>query len=182
MALVAFAIIKYYISLIIRKLDAQSEGVRTYSFIDIHIGKFMKLRQQLHRTPRGKVVLKRGLIGNKYMEHYLYLYLPNFLYNSENFRNFLKLFNDVLYPVCVIVIPLISSTLPLIYPLLEHLHQLYEKDIVLRAIVYVWRLATTPVLQLLDMLKLDFLAPVTSAVGSGYASGVGVASAMLAWF
>ena len=75
----------------------------------------------MHRTPRGKIVTKRGLIANKYMESYLYLYMPNFIFNSEVFRNSLKFINDVVYPICVIVIPLIVKTAPMVYPVMKQL-------------------------------------------------------------
>jgi hypothetical protein len=149
------------------------------------------LKKQLFATPRGRIVIDRGFIMNKHAERYLHLYLPYFLYNSDRFRNLLKLFSDVVYPIFVVMFPLIHQTIESMGPVWAHLKLLFEKDVVLRGLVwaylYMWGVVfyfAYPLKALVvDYLKYDwsYLTETLLRLNKAYSPEIGFLAKWKSW-
>ena len=97
----AYFVVPYYVAFW-AKLN--KTGVQVHGFEDP--ADLVKLQKAVFAHPRGKKLLKRGLIESKFIEEVCYCLIPNKWVNSDCFRDWVKFLGEVIYPIIVIVCPL----------------------------------------------------------------------------
>lgn len=109
------------------------EGVQVHSFEDP--ADLVQLQKSVFAHYRGKKLLKRGLIESKFIEEVCYCILPNKWFNSDYFRDWVKFLGEVIYPIVVIVCPLLLTVLYLIGPVISQLQTWFNKDYFVRFVL-----------------------------------------------
>lgn len=92
----------------------------------------VQLQKAVFAHPRGKKLIKRGLIESKFLEEVCYCFLPNNWFNSDYFRDWLKFLGEVIYPIIVIVFPLLLTVLYMIGPVISQLQSWIQNDYIIR--------------------------------------------------
>ena len=109
-------------------------GVQVHNFEDP--ADLVQLQKAVFANSRGKKLLKRGLIENKLMEEVCYCLLPNKWFNSDHFRDWVKFLGEVIYPIVVIVCPLLLTVMYLVGPVISQLQTWFHKDYFVRLVLH----------------------------------------------
>ena len=110
------------------------KGVKVYYFSDPVA--FVTLQQQVFNSPRGKKLLKRGFVVNVYFEQLLYAFTPPQVYNSHKLRNALRFVDQILYPVVVILVPMVFATSLFAGKAVKTVIGVVQKDLFLRYVIW----------------------------------------------
>lgn len=126
----AYFVVPYYVAFW-AKLN--KTGVQVHGFEDP--ADLVKLQKAVFAHPRGKKLLKRGLIESKFIEEVCYCLIPNKWFNSDSFRDWVKFLGEVIYPIIVIVCPLLLTVLYLVGPVISQLQTWFHKDYLVRFVL-----------------------------------------------
>jgi hypothetical protein len=113
-------------------------NVKTYSFEDpVDI---VQLQKSLWDIPRGRLLIKRGLLFGETGEQVLSVVLPSFLFDNISMRRAVKFSVDVLYPMVVVLLPMVFGLFSLASPAWKQLKLLSKKDFVVKYLLIVYKL------------------------------------------
>mmetsp|Transcript_3385 Transcript_3385/g.6975 ORF Transcript_3385/g.6975 Transcript_3385/m.6975 type:complete len:356 (-) Transcript_3385:1374-2441(-) len=139
--LVALAGLYIFLNVIPGYLDAIDElakvNVKSYKFEDpIDI---VKLQKDLIGTPKGNLLIKRGLMFGEMGEKLLSVVLPSLLFDSIKLRKAVKFSVDVLYPFVVVLLPMVVGTFALASPLWKQMKYLSKKDFLVKYVLLIYQ-------------------------------------------
>lgn len=110
--------------------EQSKKGIRDFEFDDTT--QFIELQKQVNATQLGKKLIRRGFFFSESTERVGFVMLPAFMYNSETARAWLRFGNEVIYPIFVILIPLLVSLTNYSKPILKQIYYLTEHDIIFK--------------------------------------------------
>lgn len=110
--------------------EQSKKGIRDYEFDDTI--QFIELQKQIIATDKGKKLIRRGFFFSESTERLGFVMLPAFVYNSEKARAWLRFMNEVIYPIFVILIPLLFSLADFTKPITKQLYYLTEHDVIFK--------------------------------------------------
>jgi hypothetical protein len=113
-------------------------NVKTYSFEDpVDI---VQLQKGLWEILRGRILIKRGLLFGETGEQVLSVVLPSSLFDSIFMRKAVKFAVDVLYPMVVVLLPMVFGLLSLASPAWRQLKHLSKKDLIVKFLLMIYEL------------------------------------------
>lgn len=113
-------------------------NVKSYTFEDpVDI---VNLQKALMKLPRGRFLIKRGLMFGESGEKLFSVVLPSYLFDSALLRRVVKFTVDVLYPVLVVLLPLGFGMLTFASPVWKQMKLLSKKDFIVKYMLLIYKL------------------------------------------
>jgi hypothetical protein len=115
--------------------ECHANGILTYEMEDVV--EFVRFQKLVWENERGKKLIRHGFVMGKSAEELFYVFLPTGLYNSDKFRYYLRIFTQVIYPIFIIVIPLVLGFCVMFAKNTKKIYKLLKKDKFVKLILFI---------------------------------------------
>lgn len=115
--------------------ECHKKGVLRFEFADVV--EFVTFQKQVWENERGKRLIRHGFVLGEAAEELFYVIFPAVIYNSDRLRHYLRFFNQVIYPIVIIIIPLMLTFFSLLVKNSKSLYKVLKKDKFVKLILFI---------------------------------------------
>ncbi|CAG9322521.1 unnamed protein product [Blepharisma stoltei] len=113
--------------------QCHEKGFKVFYFEDTVA--FVAFQKKIWSHRQARHIAKRGFIFGEGMEQFMYTFVPSILYNSDSLRRWIGFVGQVIYPIVVILIPMVFGTTFVLAKILKHFIKSMRKDIFIRFLI-----------------------------------------------